>query len=130
MEQNPTNVTSSATFPCDNQTLQSTQAPAQPSSVNHASSQPLANGSNSVDQTKVESATPIHDHFASLTLNTSLPTSTDSKISQQKLPSVQINNELSGTQQLIDDNPVGNDSVMNPSSELSLSTDDGTHGMH
>ncbi|CAF4456056.1 unnamed protein product, partial [Rotaria magnacalcarata] len=69
---------------------------------------------------------PIQNQFESLSLNSPLQPSARSDLSQSKFPSVQINNELSGSQQSVDDNPIDNEAAMNPIGDLSLSSDDGT----
>jgi hypothetical protein len=113
----------------NNQTPPLSPAPSQLPTIVHPARQTVTNGTNSIDETKVETVTPIQTQFESLTLSTPLQPSTGSNLSQQQYPSVQLNNQLSGTQELNDENLNDNDPIMNPTSELSLTNEDGTRGM-
>ncbi|CAF4988180.1 unnamed protein product, partial [Rotaria socialis] len=79
----------------------------------HPPPQSLTNGSKSLEETRTESTVPIQNQFESLSLNSSLQSSARSDLSPSKFPSVQINNELSGSQQSVDDNPIDNEAAMN-----------------
>ncbi|CAF0988567.1 unnamed protein product [Rotaria magnacalcarata] len=126
MEQQSTNLPSSATLLPNNQMPPLGPAPTQLPPVVHPPPQSLTNGSKSLEETRTESAVPIQNQFESLSLNSPLQPSARSDLSQSKFPSVQINNELSGSQQSVDDNPIDNEAAMNPIGDLSLSSDDGT----
>jgi hypothetical protein len=104
-------------------------APAQLPPVIHPPRQPVTNGTKSVDGTKVEPFVPIQTQFESLTLNTPLQPLANSDLSQQQFSSVQTNNQLSGTQELNDENSNDNDAIVNPNDELSFTNEDGTRGM-
>lgn len=106
-------------------------APTQLPPVVNPPRQPVTNGNNSVDETKVEPVIPIQTQFESLTLNTPLqpPTDIDLSQQQQQYPSVQMNNELSGTQENFEENSNDNDPTINPTGDLSLTNEDGTRGM-
>lgn len=86
--------------------------------------QPVTNGTNPNNQTKVESTVPVHTQFESLSLNTPLQPPANGDLSSQQFGSVQINNELSGSQEALEEN----DPTINPQGELSLTNDDGTRG--
>jgi hypothetical protein len=120
----------SATFSSNNQMPPLGPAPAQLPPVVHPPRQTVTNGTNSVGETKVEPAVPIQTQFESLSLNTPLQPPTGTDLSQDQFSSVQINNELSGTQESIDDNSNDNDATINPTGELSLTNEDGTRGMY
>lgn len=114
MEQSSTNIPSTGASYSPN-----TQIP--PSGPAQTSQLPtFVNGSNSVEETKIDSNVPVHTQFESLSINTPLQPA--------KFPSVQINNEISGSQQSADDNnSIENDASINPAGDLS--SDDGTRGM-
>ncbi|CAF0812281.1 unnamed protein product [Rotaria sordida] len=114
----------STTLPFINQMSPLGPAPTQLPPVVHPPSQPFTNGTNSMDEIKTESTVPIQSHFESLSLNTSLQPSARNDLSQQQFPSVQINNEFSGTQQSIDEHSIDNDMTINSNDELS--NEDGT----
>ncbi|CAF0874770.1 unnamed protein product [Rotaria sordida] len=114
----------STTLPFINQMSPLGPAPTQLPPVVHPPSQPFTNGTNSMDEIKTESTIPIQSHFESLSLNTSLQPSARNDLSQQQFPSVQINNEFSGTQQSIDEHSIDNDMTINSNDELS--NEDGT----
>ncbi|CAF3468862.1 unnamed protein product [Rotaria sp. Silwood1] len=118
MEQQP------ATSPSINQMPPLSMAPMQLPPIVHPPPQSVANGTNSIDETKIEPTIPIHTQFESLSLNPSLQPSARNDLSQPKFPSVQMNNEFSGTQQSIDDHPIDNDVTINSTNELS--SEDGT----
>ncbi|CAM4903063.1 unnamed protein product [Rotaria socialis] len=124
MEQQSTNSPPSATFSPNNQIPPLNPAPTQLPPVVHPPPQSLTNGSKSLEETRTESTVPIQNQFESLSLNSSLRSSARSDLSPSKFPSVQINNELSGSQQSVDDNPIDNEAAMNPIGDLS--SDDGT----
>lgn len=85
---------------------------------------PVTNGTNSVNPTKSDSTVPVHTQFESLSLNTPLQPPPNGDLSSQQLGSVQINNELGGSQETFDEN----DPTINPHADLSLTNDDGTRG--
>ncbi|CAF2470533.1 unnamed protein product [Rotaria sp. Silwood2] len=114
----------STTLPSINQMQPLGSAPTQLPPVLHPPPQSFANGTNSSDETKIEPTVPIQTQFESLSLNASLQPSARNDLSQQKFPSVQMNNEYSGAQQSIDDHPLDNDVTINPTNELS--SEDGT----
>lgn len=86
---------------------------------------PATNGTNPSNPTKVESTVPVHTQFESLSLNTPLQPPTNGDLSSQPFGSVPINNEVSGSQEALEEN----DPTINPHGDLSLTNDDGTRGM-
>jgi hypothetical protein len=105
-------------------------APAQLPPLNHPpSSHSITNGTKSVDEHKAEPTVPIQTQFESLSLHTPLqPPPANNNPTQQQFPSYQINNELSGAQESVDDNQIDNEAELNPTGELS--NEDGSRGMN
>ena len=85
---------------------------------------PITNGKNPGNPTKLDSTVPVHSQFESLSLNTPLQSPPNVDLLSQQIGSVQINNELSGSQETFDEN----DPTINPHGDLSLTNDDGTRG--
>lgn len=85
---------------------------------------PITNGTNPGNQTKSDSTVPVHSQFESLSLNTPLQSPPNGDLLSQQIGSIQINHEISGSQETFDEN----DPTINPQGDLSLTNDDGTRG--
>jgi hypothetical protein len=101
--------------------------------------QSVINGNATIQEIKMEPVIPIQAQFETLSLNTPLEPipqlSAENDLTQQQFPSVQMNNELSTAQELVDGNPIAPPAAdgtvaVNPTGESSLIPEEARRGKY